>query len=151
MRTRGLGEIGCGCASRELYNCTMTVESETVISCSNCVGACCRMPTVIQLTHPEVEFLEVAGTDLNPIIDARETETLVAYNGDDHLLKGKKLMAMCLPVDVGIYEIASKCGYLDTEGKCTVYDNPNRPRACGLFEVGSEVCVELRKGHGLPT
>lgn len=134
----------------------MAIEGEPVISCGNCVGACCRAPSIIQLTNPEAEFLTAGGTDLNAIVDATEAEDLRNYHGTETSRVRLKEIAMTLPDNVGEYEILGACGYLALDpdsgvGVCTVYTHPERPLACAIFKVGSEVCVNFRKRYGLPT
>jgi hypothetical protein len=87
---------------------------------------------VIDLNDAEVVFLEKGGSDLELIT-----------NGTKKLLNERKQ-----------YETFADCGYLDVDqitgrATCSVYDDPNRPKACDEFKVNSEPCNYMRRGFGL--
>jgi len=124
------------------------------IGCHNCVGACCRAGTLMQLTAPEAEFLSQGGTQFEVIVSPEEAKEVLGYSGSDTRELERRRIAGDLPKDRGAFGLLSDCGYLainssDGTGKCTVYDDPKRPLACSEFQPDSAPCNVMRQHFGL--
>jgi Fe-S-cluster containining protein len=102
--------------------------SDTAVSCATCVGACCLKGVEMDLTDQEVDFLQTSGTDV------------VQVRAPVH-----KRFRKTQP---GKYMLMTDCGFL-TENEsgqkiCSIHEDPNRPKICNDFPVGSYYCRELR-------
>ena len=122
----------------------MILNEGQEFDCSNCTGACCRKLTLIHLSPEEHRYLEDADAVLREI--------------DEESMPGLRLMGGAamdsfvnsVPAGHQTYGFLQDCPFLDTasaEGwpQCTIFDDPNRPEACGKFRVGSVACHDARE------
>jgi Fe-S-cluster containining protein len=132
----------------------MNVSSEQLVSCDNCVGACCRARTQLELNRREVRFMKAGGNKLikiHEIIDKTQVVEVQIDTGRRRLEQGVlckvvKVERVTLTGGYGLFMLENDCAYLDGgEGspKCKVYDN--KPGICNEFEEGGPGCLAGRK------
>ena len=54
-----------------------------------------------------------------------------------------------LPDGRVVYDMDGSCGYLNSDGLCSVYKDPRRPQTCGDTEPGCYGCTTVRVERGL--
>jgi Fe-S-cluster containining protein len=47
------------------------------------------------------------------------------------------------------YDMEGSCGALDSNGLCSIHEDPKRPKVCRTFIAGSEECLKIREERGL--
>lgn len=119
--------------------------------CNNCVGACCRKNTSIQLTDAEVRR-NTSWMDLQMVVAPQPTEQhfIIGAEGTDEAGNAYPVpVPMTVLPDHGLYILKKDCGHLTPDHRCDVYDDPQRPAACDAFPVGSTECLLARAAFGL--
>jgi len=124
------------------------------VSCGNCVSACCRGKTEMELTRREVRFMKEGGNKLTKLHDPVDSTGKVRVQVDT----GRRIMqngvlckvvveqSMILTKGHGLYRLENDCTYLETDknsAACTVYDK--RPGICRDFKVGEQGCLRGRE------
>jgi hypothetical protein len=79
----------------------------------------------MSLSPEEVAFMERGGTKLRPDAGFDSSKDL--------------------------YTLSSDCGWLNDDGSCSAYTDPERPDACRDFTPGKAACVLMRLDSGVPT
>lgn len=133
-------------------------QSEEVndeISCSSCVGACCRKGTMQELTAREAKSFRDSGNQLRTlhrpvthtgVVAIELGHTISIIDGIPHKLKHTE--SMMLTAGHGVYLMENDCVFLEevTEGpRCTSYED--RPGICRDFTVGGFGCQQVREGR----
>ena len=114
----------------------MTVD-EAMVSCENCVAACCKAPVFMQLSNREYKQHRTT-MDLKIIVKPNKIEQRRTIQG------GREVF---LAVGDGLFELQSGCGNLTEDNRCSIHTF--RPHCCREFEVGSAECLRLRRKAGL--
>lgn len=121
------------------------------VSCQNCVGACCKAGTAIQLTEREA-YENKRKMSLERIVKARRYPQQIVIQAEGFDESGKRIPVptpMTITRDHGLYSLMEDCGHLTPDNKCEIYDSPQRPQACRNYEVGSTACLGARQAAGL--
>jgi len=114
-------------------------ESLPEVSCENCVAACCKAPTYMQLTADEYKK-HGKTMDLRVIVKpTRYAQRVASPRAEGGYLQ--------LRGDSGLFELQSGCANLDEHNRCSIY--ASRPGCCRDFEVGSSACLRARRDAGL--
>lgn len=128
--------------------------SEKLVDCHNCIGACCRTGTQLELSLEEASFMLRGGSRLKTLHQPVEEESTVEI---EHVI-GIRVIdgvphaeVMTSPVRLtaghGLYQLEGDCGYLEKDTElgpaCTAYED--RPGICHAFEVGEAACRAMRK------
>lgn len=106
-----------------MYNIVM---SSGEVACHNCTAACCRAGTVIMMSSTELPFMLEKGAKLHVSENGRRFGLLAPFVLDED------------------------CPWLNAEGLCEAYDNPERPQLCQTFEAGSDGCLDIRRARAVP-
>jgi Fe-S-cluster containining protein len=134
-------------------------EKSTEVNCGNCVGACCRAGTWMELTLEEVARMLRAGTKVQTLhqpVDAAGT-VIIQRVIDTAIVDGQPMelvedRPVSLTAGHGLYRLLVDCAFLEVGEvgvTCTAYDD--RPGLCRDFESGGEGCLEIRRAtvaHG---
>jgi Fe-S-cluster containining protein len=115
------------------------------VNCNSCTAACCRKGMNISLSKTGV-FLNVLSMPRKVHIPASDAIRYVVFEPTDHEPEGS-IGELFPGYDYG--ELMQDCGNITPDNTCTIYDSPNRPRACATFEVGSLACLTARQNAGL--
>lgn len=113
------------------------------INCENCAGACCTYLTQLRLSEPEVQFLTDSGTSLRMIID-QEHRCVDEYDNDHYRGLAEKLAP-----GIGLYGLLNDCVFLDSDKRCRIFGQPERPKICSDFQAGSDNCKKIRLTRGI--
>lgn len=125
------------------------------ISCSSCVGACCRKGTMQELTAKEARFFRDNGNRLKTlyrpvthteVVSIELGHTVSIINGLPHKVVHSDFMT--LTAGHGAYLMENDCAFLEdtTVGpKCTSYED--RPGICRDFTEGGFGCQQIREGR----
>lgn len=105
-----------------------TINGEVCVRNGCC--ACC-VDTLLKLSLKEARFLRNNGTNLNAPVFLNGRKNRIGRDGR------------------AWYELVGKCGLLLANGKCSAYEDPQRPVACGRFEPDSDHCKSIRVERGL--
>lgn len=118
-------------------------------SCNNCVGACCRAGTAIELTEREA-YENRHQMTLSRLVEARRRQQQVIIQAEGFDADGRRVAVptlMRISRDHGLYALTEDCGHLTDDNRCGIYEN--RPQACRNYEVGSAACLGARQAAGL--
>lgn len=128
--------------------------SEKLVDCGNCVGACCRTGTQMELSLDEASFMLRGGSRLKTLQQPVEEEStvniehvigVVLVDGVPH--SQVKTSPVTLTAGHGLYQLEGDCGYLEKGVEvgpaCTAYED--RPGICHAFDVGGVACLGLRQ------
>lgn len=121
--------------SSTTINSLPILPSEKPINCGNCVGACCSN-VGIQLSGEELATLVDAGTNLV------EADLPRDVNGK-HRIGLFERMRMRRN-GINYYRIVGECALLDENGRCSIYEQPERPQNCSTLQAGSYYCRVIR-------
>lgn len=121
------------------------------VSCDNCVGTCCRAPTVMEMTEHEA-YTNKRQMKLTRILKARNYPQPIAVPAEGFDENGKRVpisTSMSVAPHHGLYIMEEDCGHLTEDNRCGIYDSPDRPRACIEYKVGSVSCLDARQAFNV--
>ena len=129
------------------------------VSCESCAAACCVANTAMPLISAEVQFMEQSGTRLFEVVpaipDVNWSKTVEDWDDEgDRTVQEFIKCSRVLEAGYGLYILKANCANLvERDGwlQCSAYDNPDRPRICREFQVGSISCLGMRIKRGVDT
>ncbi len=124
-------------------------ETNTDISCANCVAACCRAGATLMMTKDEASQHRRAMQTkvlMRPKDYPQRMPLDQSVLDEDGNRVRKRVMA-AIPRKYGFYILLTDCGHIAEDFSCNDYEN--RPESCRSYEVGSEACLDARATFGL--
>ncbi|HSX07859.1 MAG TPA: hypothetical protein VLG11_03105 [Candidatus Saccharimonadales bacterium] len=137
----------------------MSPGYELPLACDTaCGGSCCRGDRYIAATQAQMDFMEASGNNFEVVIppvedtnwaDPANLPELMTRSSSDFDSRTVQNIAQELQAGEGMFHATEPCKQLDADGKCTVYNDPNRPAGCERLAIGGHFCLEIRRGYGV--